>query len=194
MVLSLPSLIPSNLSPKIPMNPEQLGSTIQILRSDQQLVPHRHEIRILISDGAFTRPPQISLEPLGCKDPIRHRWAEIRSDSSVAQRWLEILGRELASQWSLEVRAREKFVLSSFPEGYQLFDHIKNSDHTPYLFGYPSNSNLKLKFRTASEFLPHLIWLISSAGDPSQVKCHCKFCRAYHRLEGSQVSTVKFRE
>lgn len=173
------------------MNPEQLGSTIQILRSDQQLVPHRHEIRILISDGAFTRPPQISLEPLGCKDPIRHRWAEIRSDSSVAQRWLEILGRELASQWSL-VRAREKFVLSSFPEGYQLFDHIKNSDHTPYLFGYPSNSNLKLKFRTASEFLPHLIWLISSAGDPSQVKCHCKFCRAYHRLEGSQVSTVKF--
>ncbi|PLW36809.1 hypothetical protein PCANC_13944 [Puccinia coronata f. sp. avenae] len=143
------------------------------------LAPGEQQISLNLSDGTSVQPHLLRSGDEAEQHPVRipshdHYWIKA-SDHSVAKRkWLKTLGQALASHLSI-VRGRDKFILSDFPKGYQLFYHVKNSVQTAYLFGYPTKSKVILKFRTAADFVPHLIWLASS--HDGRKKCACKYCQ-----------------
>ncbi|KAH9461990.1 hypothetical protein MJO28_003266 [Puccinia striiformis f. sp. tritici] len=153
-------------------NWSRLAKTIRITRSN--LLPRQHAITFLISDGACAQPPEAWIDNQQSEDVKSHYWVRVQDHSDVERKWLKTLGQGIASHFSI-VRGRDKFTLAEFPKGYQLFYHVKNSIQTPYLLGYPTKSKLILKFRTAAEFLPHLIWLGSRG---QRIKCSCKHCRS----------------
>jgi len=155
--------------------------------SPSRLDPGLQDISLLVSDGAFVRPSAVGVvgrlkrqgvEMVESQDYTC--WTPVEPDSMAKRRWLKTLGQALAAHFSL-VRGREKFTLADFPKGYQLFYHVKNSVQTAYLFGYPTKSNVKLKFKTAAEFLPHLTWLASRG---ERKKCLCKNCQRHGASAG----------
>ncbi|OAV99831.1 hypothetical protein PTTG_12255 [Puccinia triticina 1-1 BBBD Race 1] len=152
----------------------RLPTKIRIARSN--LIPRLCEISFLVSDGAFAEPFGTFVDNQRSQGIYSNHWTRARADSRVKKLWLKTLGQGLASHFSI-ARGRDKFSLSDFPKGYQLFYHVKNknSSQTPYLFGYPTKSKLILKFRTATDFLPHLIWL---ASQDEKDRCKCKHCQS----------------
>ncbi|KAA1109043.1 hypothetical protein PGT21_032001 [Puccinia graminis f. sp. tritici] len=151
------------------------------------LVPGLPKISLLVSDGTFAQPSGTSIHTEYNENIKSHHWERVQADSNVQRMWLKTLGQGLATHFSIG-RERDKFTLSDFPTGYQLFYHVKDSRRTSYLFGYPNKKNLKLKFRTAAEFLPHLIWLASQGGKDNN--CTCKYCQSgAFGVEGLQVTT-----
>ncbi|RIA99085.1 hypothetical protein C1645_811819 [Glomus cerebriforme] len=86
------------------------------------------------------------------------------------------LGAALARELK---RANKKIVihndvLTDLPEGYRLFEHVKNYINEPkkrrtdtYLYGFGS-----IKFRSPAEFEDHLLWLASD----QSTHCSCKYC------------------
>ncbi|KNZ48774.1 hypothetical protein VP01_541g9 [Puccinia sorghi] len=141
--------------------------------------PGLQDISLVVSDGAFVRPSEVGVVGrLKCQGvemvQSQYCWTPVEPDSVAKRRWLKTLGQALAAHFSL-ARGRDKFTLADFPKGYQLFHHVKDSVQTAYLFGYPTKSNVKLKFKTAAEFLPHLTWLASQG---EMKKCLCKHCQS----------------
>ncbi|KAI8996440.1 hypothetical protein BD414DRAFT_477969 [Trametes punicea] len=94
-------------------------------------------------------------------------------DESLAVGWRVAVGAQLAIRMGLP--EGPKYVLKSFPEGYQLYDHnkgpVKNPRHDPYLCG----SIHVNRFRSTNEFIPHALWLMQ---DPTmnRANCSCKYC------------------
>ncbi|CDO69634.1 hypothetical protein BN946_scf184851.g22 [Trametes cinnabarina] len=94
-------------------------------------------------------------------------------DESLAIGWRVSVGAALAVRMGLP--EGPKYVLKSFPEGYQLYDHnkgpVKAPRHDPYLCG-SVNVN---RFRSTNEFIPHALWLMQ---DPTldRANCSCKYC------------------
>ncbi|CAG8831252.1 30199_t:CDS:2, partial [Racocetra persica] len=65
-------------------------------------------------------------------------------------------------------------VLARLPNGYRLFEHIKQYKSgevrkDTYLFGGVESG---IKFRSPNEFIDHLLWLASDKASP----CACKYC------------------
>ncbi|KAI9064803.1 hypothetical protein FKP32DRAFT_1757175 [Trametes sanguinea] len=94
-------------------------------------------------------------------------------DESLAIGWRVSVGAALATRMGLP--EGPKYVLKSFPEGYQLYDHnkgpVKAPRHDPYLCG----SIHVNRFRSTNEFIPHALWLMQ---DPTldRANCSCKYC------------------
>ncbi|KAG4437177.1 hypothetical protein IFR05_007333 [Cadophora sp. M221] len=88
---------------------------------------------------------------------------------------------------------RRKWILKEFPEGYELWEHVKykilvtkagdgqkNKPHNgiferqdAYLYGHPEGR--KKRFRSPADFVPHLLWLESDK-DGDRANCSCKLC------------------
>ncbi|EJD47987.1 hypothetical protein AURDEDRAFT_162961 [Auricularia subglabra TFB-10046 SS5] len=88
------------------------------------------------------------------------------------QRWrFEIATRMAAHVPRLD--AKKKYMFTSWPSGYELFDHNKGPREQPrhdlYLYG----SNTATKFRSVNEFVPHAIWLFREHEGEA---CGCKYC------------------
>ncbi|KAI0083928.1 hypothetical protein BDY19DRAFT_974809 [Irpex rosettiformis] len=94
-------------------------------------------------------------------------------DESLGIMWRKVLGIKVAD--ALGFPAGKAYVLRSFPDGYQLFDHNKGKvdspRHDPYLYG--STRLGKNRFRSVNEFVPHAMWLAKN--DPTII-CECKYC------------------
>ncbi|KAI0825812.1 hypothetical protein BC629DRAFT_1450686 [Irpex lacteus] len=94
-------------------------------------------------------------------------------DESLSIMWRKAVGPKIAAVMGLP--EGKPYVLRSFPERYQLFDHNKgkpdNPRHDAYLYG--SNKLGRNKFRSVNEFIPHAMWLAKN--DPTAV-CECKYC------------------
>ncbi|KAL1944984.1 hypothetical protein VTO73DRAFT_2604 [Trametes versicolor] len=94
-------------------------------------------------------------------------------DEGLAIGWRVAVGAQLAIRMGLP--EGRKYVLKSFPDGYQLYDHnkgpVKAPRHDPYLCG-SSHVN---RFRSTNEFIPHALWLMQ---DPTlnRSNCSCKYC------------------
>jgi len=61
-------------------------------------------------------------------------------------------------------------ILQEFPEHYEMFMSVTPKRKDLYLYG----SQNVLKFRSAQEFHPHLVWLM--AGMPNSPGCECHYC------------------
>ncbi|KAK0120557.1 hypothetical protein ONS96_010761 [Cadophora gregata f. sp. sojae] len=88
---------------------------------------------------------------------------------------------------------RRKWILKEFPEGYELWEHLKykvlatkamdSQKYKPYngiferqdayLYGHPEGR--KKRFRSPADFVPHLLWLESDK-DSDRANCSCKLC------------------
>ncbi|KAI0739337.1 hypothetical protein BC629DRAFT_1564626 [Irpex lacteus] len=92
--------------------------------------------------------------------------------------WRKEVGLKIAAVMGLP--EGKPYVLRSFPDRYQLFDHNKgqadNPRHDIYLYG--SNKLGRNKFRSVNEFIPHAVWLAKN--DPTAV-CECKYCSGKKR-------------
>jgi len=92
---------------------------------------------------------------------------------STSNNWRIVIGGEIAKRMGLA--EGPSYVLKSFPDGYQLYDHNKgpasSPRHDPYLCG-SKNVN---RFRSTNEFIPHGLWLMQ---DPTlnRANCACKYC------------------
>ncbi|KAI0369154.1 hypothetical protein BV20DRAFT_968342 [Pilatotrama ljubarskyi] len=94
-------------------------------------------------------------------------------DESLAIGWRVSVGAQLAVRMGLP--EGRQYVLKSFPEGYQLYDHnkgpVKAPRHDPYLCG----SIHVNRFRSTNEFIPHALWLMQDA-TMNRANCSCKYC------------------
>ncbi|KAI0348990.1 hypothetical protein OH77DRAFT_1526002 [Trametes cingulata] len=94
-------------------------------------------------------------------------------DESLAIGWRVSVGAALAICMGLP--EGPKYVLKSFPEGYQLYNHnkgpVKVPRHDPYLCG-SVNVN---RFPSTNEFIPHALWLMQDA-TMNHANCSCKYC------------------
>ncbi|CAH7672525.1 hypothetical protein BY996DRAFT_4588436 [Phakopsora pachyrhizi] len=135
------------------------------------LGPHR--ITVVPSDGNPFKHPIVSQKAEG------HRWSSVDKNSFVSKKWLSILGKGIATHLGLGIKGRrEKWTLSNFPQGYELFEFVKGSGHTAYLFGYPTSElNITYQFLTPNEFLPHLKWLVLRTNLEDRTTCLCKKCQ-----------------
>ncbi|KAI0654041.1 hypothetical protein C8Q70DRAFT_1142512 [Cubamyces menziesii] len=94
-------------------------------------------------------------------------------DEALAIGWRVSVGTQLAIRMGLP--EGPSYVLKSFPEGYQLYDHnkgpVKAPRHDPYLCG----SIHVNRFRSTNEFIPHALWLMQDAS-MDRSNCACKYC------------------
>ncbi|TDL23632.1 hypothetical protein BD410DRAFT_820615 [Rickenella mellea] len=94
-------------------------------------------------------------------------------DESGSVYWRCQIGAELAKK--LNYPPGPSYVLKNWPAGYKMYDHNKgpqaNPRHDPYLFGSVHVG----KFRSAAEFIPHALWLLTDA-TLSRANCLCKYC------------------
>ncbi|KAJ3183431.1 hypothetical protein HDU87_006750 [Geranomyces variabilis] len=75
-----------------------------------------------------------------------------------------------------------------FPIGYHLFGRTRSDGVTvdPYLYGHPSGR----RFRSPTEFQPHLVWL--AVGDPS-IRCKCQYCGELQPLSPERIKILRQR-
>ena len=86
-----------------------------------------------------------------------------------------------------------EYILSSFPQNYRLYEHIKTRDDEgvgagtktkphaggghersdAYLYGHPEGR--RKRYRSPAEFFPHLLWL-SAGVSVDTIDCTCRFC------------------
>ncbi|KAI0358030.1 hypothetical protein OH77DRAFT_1421305 [Trametes cingulata] len=94
-------------------------------------------------------------------------------DESLAIGWRVSVGAQLAVRMGLPEGLQ--YVLKSFPEGYQLYDHnkgpVRAPRHDPYLCGSVHVN----RFRSTNEFIPHALWLMQDA-TLNRANCSCKYC------------------
>ncbi|OSX63971.1 hypothetical protein POSPLADRAFT_1045115 [Postia placenta MAD-698-R-SB12] len=104
----------------------------------------------------------------------------VDDNESTAISWRVGVAAQIAKKLAYPGKSRmtckgQKYVLRSFPDGYQLFDHNKGPAtaprHDPYLCG----SKLVNRFRSVNEFIPHAIWLMQDATS-DRANCECKYC------------------
>ncbi|KAB5535197.1 hypothetical protein GE09DRAFT_1227188 [Coniochaeta sp. 2T2.1] len=97
-------------------------------------------------------------------------------------RWRAVIGSHIKYQLGDDPTDKRLFILASLPDGYELREIKSGKTANVYLFGHPSNA----RYRTAGEFVPHVLWLISDSVDRND--CFCTPCMELVKRESRQVS------
>lgn len=133
-------------------------------------------ITLPFSDGVPDGVPPTKLERPPTEANAQYDYNRlVQQDDPKYQRWLKTLGGHV--QVALGRSGGDDAVLASLPENYTLIEHCKSADNTSqprrdaYLYGHPSGS----RFRSINEFVPHAIWLATSATRDKD-ECGCRFC------------------
>ncbi|KAH9852646.1 hypothetical protein C2E23DRAFT_824673 [Lenzites betulinus] len=124
------------------------------------------------SDGNYALLPK-NTEQVVDGDGHVNYMRPVGLEESQAILWRVAVGSQLAVRMGLP--AGRNYVLKTWPEGYQLYDHnkgpLKAPRHDPYLCGSVSVN----RFRSTNEFIPHALWLMQDA-TMNRGNCSCKYC------------------
>lgn len=155
-----------------------------------------YPIHLQRSDGQGYQNDAENSEPVGQKDDRLTRWRAVIGSHLKFQ-----LGDPVDSKYRMSStrpytccfytngQLEKVYILANLPDGYELREikpksaSDKSVVGNVYLFGHPSGT----RYRTAGEFVPHVLWLISSSVDRND--CFCTPCMDLVRKEGRQVST-----
>ncbi|GAA5897523.1 hypothetical protein JCM6882_003507 [Rhodosporidiobolus microsporus] len=142
--------------------------------------PHLIVINDDVTDGDEARWPAADERVAGHKDQKtgRESWYEEQAGDAARYKHLKLtVGNLLANMMGLIDRdSREVWAIDNLPKDYLFAIHhtetasrMRRQD--PYIFG----SRAAPKFRTASEYTPHLHWLLTHQSNDG-VACQCKYC------------------
>jgi hypothetical protein len=94
-------------------------------------------------------------------------------DEPLSIKWRVEVGKALAERMGLQ--PGPDYVLKTWPQGYQMFDHNKGLAENPRHDAYLMGSIYVKKFRSVPEFIVHALWLMQDpTGDTAN--CQCKYC------------------
>ncbi|EJF64098.1 hypothetical protein DICSQDRAFT_153218 [Dichomitus squalens LYAD-421 SS1] len=124
------------------------------------------------SDGSAAALPKNTTKVVDSEGQVNYM-RPVDVDESLSIMWRVAVGSQLAIR--MQLPEGPKYVLKSFPEGYQLYDHNKGPAnaprHDPYLCG---STNIN-RFRSTNEFIPHALWLMQDE-TMNRANCLCKYC------------------
>ncbi|KAF8578703.1 hypothetical protein K439DRAFT_454879 [Ramaria rubella] len=123
-------------------------------------------ITLHCTDGnpAF-RPTNGELIPIRLEDGSIDYMHECTGDDPTLQAWKVKIGTFLAV-WVLNLPPRQKYFLSSLPQGYSLFVHKKGDRFNPRCDAYLRGSYTVTVFRSPAEFFFHAKWILLGCPKP----------------------------
>lgn len=152
----------------------------------KQLVCARSDGQTRIKDGSqwkLNEPDKQNPKPK--KNGELDYYEKLNDDDPTSLDWRKKLGGMLAVGCGIKDKHGSlgyTYILKTLPEGYQLWKHHRTTVENgktvatrqdTYLYGYPGS---KSRFRSAQEFLPHLLWLMTDSQGDSFHNCSCRFC------------------
>ncbi|KLO17957.1 hypothetical protein SCHPADRAFT_913375 [Schizopora paradoxa] len=158
---------------------------------DGVLPPNPEWITFEDTDGDVRRWPT-NTNPVLDSDGHVNYMLPLDVDHSASIKWRLICGASIAEMLNYKDHQTKKYVLKSWPNGYQMYDHNKgpvaNPRHDLYLVG----SEHVARFRSPHELTPHAIWLLTDK-TRDRANCVCKYCARRPQREVTQGLPVQPR-
>ncbi|KAF8520460.1 hypothetical protein BU17DRAFT_65464 [Hysterangium stoloniferum] len=131
-------------------------------------------ITLHCSDGDKTfRPSLEELTLVVLKGGLIDYMHECTRDSPTLKLWKTKIGSFLAQHvLKLPDARRRKYILSSLPRDYGLFDHRKGDRYNPRHDAYLYGSKVGAVFRSPAEFFFHAKWILLGCPTPGSVPGH----------------------
>ncbi|KAF0444840.1 chromatin silencing protein clr2 [Gigaspora margarita] len=140
-------------------------------------------LTVAYSDGKKSTHPT-KLSPVPDEKGNVFYFRPVANNEPKANLYFTKLGQELCKELKRQNIKVPRAVLTDLPDGYGLYDHIKQYSLDKSEKSKPTRTDTYLygngsKFRSPAEFKDHLLWLASDKA----VSCNCKYC-------GGQTSTT----
>ncbi|EJF65300.1 hypothetical protein DICSQDRAFT_152531 [Dichomitus squalens LYAD-421 SS1] len=153
-----------------------------------EVLLHQKTMFILLHEDTTDAAPgmqPLQTDPTPDANGEVNYYEEVETGTKIDKLWRSKLGKflydtvvkaELAQEGVQLPTPPDQILLSSLPEHYVLWTHKKGDLHTPRTDHYLHGSVYVDRFRSPTEFLPHLKWLLDGQPMKANGKRDCKCC------------------